>query len=153
MISGFFAENAFRQLTVYISLLIMLVIYLAVVNALTSERIVKMMVSAFFISAFLMSIIGIYQFFGDMAGLPTSLTGLDPGYTKVVFGFPRIHAFSKEPLYYANYIFIPLGIALALFFSKQAKRTKVIEGSGWLSQLADRLTGPWLLPLIVLLMI
>jgi O-antigen ligase len=101
-----------------------------------------------------MTIFGIFQFFGDLAGLPTSLTGLDPGYTKVVFGFPRIHAFSKEPLYFANYLFIPLGVSLALFFSKNATKGSLSDNSQpLLHRLLDQLRGPWLLPLILLLFV
>jgi len=62
---------------------------------------------------------GIYQFLGDVVGLPIALTGLKDIYTKVVLGFPRIQAFSMEPLYLANYLFIPLGIFASLYFFNQ----------------------------------
>lgn len=146
-LSGLGAENQFRQYTVFISLLIMLGIHLAVLNGVVSETILRRTVAALFAAAGLMGIVGIYQFFGDIAGLPTSLTGLDPGYTKVVFSFPRVHSFSKEPLYYANYLFIPLGVALALFFAKQK------NNAAKTAPLLERLSGPLLLPLLVLLFI
>jgi O-antigen ligase len=154
-LSGLGAENQFRQWTVFVSMAIMLGIYLAAVNGITSERIVKTVVSAIFLSAGLMAVIGIYQFFADLAGLPVELTGLDPGYTKVVFGFPRVHAFSKEPLYFANYLFIPLGLSLALFLAKgkTAATTAKQTSQHWIERTADRLTGPWLLPFLVLLLI
>lgn len=155
LLSGITADNQFRQWTVYISLLIMLVLYLATVNTVTSERVVRWLVNAIFLAASLMAVIGIYQFFADLAGFPVELTGLDPGYTKVVFGFPRVHAFSKEPLYYANYLFIPLGLALALFFSKAEAAKQAVRTSGetWLQQMSGRLSGPWLLPVIILLLV
>lgn len=158
LLSGVNAGDSFRQLTVYISLLIMLVLYITVINTLASERIVKLLTGALFVSAGLMGLIGIYQFFGDLAGLPPEITGLDPGYTKVVFGFPRVHAFSKEPLYFANFLFIPLGIALALFFARAKSAAQVAADTAahkkeWFLGLMDRLNGPWLLPLIVLLLI
>ncbi|MEK7461224.1 MAG: O-antigen ligase family protein [Patescibacteria group bacterium] len=59
-------------------------------------------------------VFGFYQFLGDLAGLPVSLTGLDPGYTKVVFGFPRIQAFSQEPLYFGNFLLLPFSLGIAL---------------------------------------
>ncbi len=156
LLSGLGAGNQFRAVTVYVSMLLMVVIYLAALNGLTSKRVVSLVVGAIFVSATLMALIGIYQFFGDLAGLPTSLTGLDPGYTKAVFGFPRIHAFSKEPLYYANYLFIPLGLSLALFFSGKARKSKVETikptDSLW-SKMVSRIEGPWLLPLILLLFV
>ncbi len=157
LLSGLGAGNSFRQLTVFISLLIMVFIYVAVINSLTSERILKLMVAALFFSAGLMALIGIYQFFGDLAGIPTAFTGLDPGYTKVVFGFPRVHAFSKEPLYFANYLFIPLGVSLALFFARRVKKlpgaVTIESESGLFQKIINRLSGPWLLPLIALLLI
>ncbi len=146
LISGIGAVDSFRHLTVFISLLIMLVLYITTVNTLTSKQILQRVVGFILLAAALMSIIGIYQFFADLAGIPPELTGLDPGYTKIVFGFPRVHAFSKEPLYFANYLFIPLGIGLALFFSNQSDQDKQ-------SSLMDKLRGPWLLPLIVLMFI
>lgn len=146
--SGLNATNTFRHLTVYISLLIMLGIYLAALNGLTSKAIVQKVVGLLFVSVGLMSLIGIYQFFGDLIGLPTELTGLDPGYTQEVFSFPRVHSFSKEPLYYANYLFIPLGVGLALFFAKLQNGAVSAKAS-----LIERLNGPWLLPLIILIFI
>lgn len=151
LLSGMNAQNEFRHLTVFISLLIMLCIYLATLNATTNVKTLKLAITALFGSAALMTLIGIYQFFGDLAGLPTTVTGLDPGYTEVVFGFPRVHAFSKEPLYYANYLFIPLGIGLALFFS----RNQDDKGQTSKSELGflEKLSGPWLLPFLLLLLI
>jgi O-antigen ligase len=151
LLSGLNAGDSFRQLTVYISLLIMLVIYITTINSLTSQKILQTIVGFLLLSAGLMSLLAIFQFFGDMAGLPTTVTGLDPGYTKIVFGFPRVHALSKEPLYFANYLFIPLGIALALFFSKQIT-PKVSRQQTLAHQIIDRLRGPWLLPLIILML-
>lgn len=60
--------------------------------------------------AVVVSVIGIYQFIGDLAGLPVWLTGLRPDYTKSVFGFPRIQGASLEPLYFANFLLLPLAI-------------------------------------------
>lgn len=153
ILSGLGAENQFRQWTVFISMLIMLGIYMAVVNSVISAKVVKMLVGAMFLSATLMAIVAIYQFFGDLAGIPAELTGLDPGYTKIVFGFPRVHAFSKEPLYFANYLFMPLGIGLALFFTKTQTALKNTTKQHWVERLADQLTGPWLIPFITLLLI
>lgn len=154
LLSGFQAENQFRHWTVYISLLIMLMLYFTTIHSLQSKEMLQLVVGALFLGAGLMSLIGLYQFFGDIAGLPVTLTGLDPGYTNAVFGFPRVHAFSKEPLYFANYLFIPLGTSLALFLAGQ----KIEDGkqkteSGLIAKLIDKLRGPWLVPLVILLMI
>lgn len=64
------------------------------------------------------SIFGIYQFIGDMIGLPMALTGLRDVYTKAVFGYPRVQSVMQEPLYLANFLIIPLSLAITLFIRK-----------------------------------
>lgn len=61
------------------------------------------------------SIFGVYQFFGDLAGLPITLTGLREQYTKIVFGFPRIQGTAIEPLYFAGMLFVPIFLILSKF--------------------------------------
>ncbi len=58
------------------------------------------------------ALFGLFQFFGDLRGVPTTITGLLPRYTKQVFSFPRVQAASYEPLFYANYLLIPLCLAI-----------------------------------------
>ncbi len=70
------------------------------------------------------SLFGLWQFLAGGVGLPHFLTLLRPGYDSSVFGFPRVHAFSIEPLYFADYLFIPLFLGLALFFTHQEKIKK-----------------------------
>lgn len=62
---------------------------------------------------------GLFQFAGDLVGLSTHITGLDPGYTKAVFGFPRIQAFSHEPLYLGDFLLVPISLTLALLAVRQ----------------------------------
>lgn len=63
----------------------------------------------------------LYQYFGDLMGLPYWTTGLREQYTREVFGFPRVQAASLEPLYFANLLLIPLAIAgsLAVFRNRK----------------------------------
>jgi putative inorganic carbon (hco3(-)) transporter len=56
---------------------------------------------------------GFYQFFGDLLGLSTTWTGLREQYTSKVFGFPRIQSTGLEPLYYDNFLLIPIGLIMA----------------------------------------
>ena len=65
------------------------------------------------ISAALVGLFGLWQFLGDMAGLPTALTGLRSTYSKAILGFTRIQSTALEPLYFANYLLLPLGLTLA----------------------------------------
>jgi hypothetical protein len=67
-------------------------------------------------SGVLACLFGLYQFVGDLAGLPTTLTGLLPRYTSAVFGFPRIQSTGYEPLFFASYLLIPMSLAAAAFF-------------------------------------
>ena len=64
------------------------------------------------------SVFGLYQFIGDMIGLPMAFTGLKDVYTKVVFSYPRVQSVMQEPLYLANYLIIPLSLAITLFIRK-----------------------------------
>lgn len=56
---------------------------------------------------------GLYQFAGDSFGLSTSLTGLRDIYTKAVFGFPRVQSTSLEPLFFGNFLLLPLFLTIA----------------------------------------
>ena len=49
---------------------------------------------------------------------------LKQGYTKAIFGFPRIQAFSMEPLYFANYLLMPIFVGMALVFNKMTSLKK-----------------------------
>ncbi|TAK89107.1 hypothetical protein EPO04_03330 [Patescibacteria group bacterium] len=54
---------------------------------------------------------GIYQYFGDLADLPGWLTGLSQNYMKGgIFPFPRIQSTALEPLFFANYLLVPLAL-------------------------------------------
>jgi putative inorganic carbon (HCO3(-)) transporter len=81
------------------------------------DKIVKIII----FSCFIVSLFGLYQFLGDVAGLPSNLTGLREHYTSKVFGFPRIQSTCLEPLYFANYLLIPISLCLALLSRKKEK--------------------------------
>jgi hypothetical protein len=67
------------------------------------ERIKELSIVMFFTAIF-----GLYQYIGDLAGIPSSLTGLREHYTKIVFGVPRVQGTAIEPLYYAGMLTIPI---------------------------------------------
>lgn len=121
LISVFYAEYFSRAAIVFVFILFMIVVSWLVVNMVDSkEKLIKIM-KIVFIAALITCAFGFYQFLGDAAGLPLYLTGLKDIYSKIVLGFPRIQAFSMEPLYLANYLFMPLGLAAGLYFFKQDK--------------------------------
>lgn len=78
----------------------------------------KRLVVILLISATTVSVFGIFQFLGDSIGLPSSITGLRELYTKKVFGFPRVQSTALEPLYFANYLLLPIGIVFAQYVRK-----------------------------------
>ncbi|MBU1148786.1 O-antigen ligase family protein, partial [Patescibacteria group bacterium] len=79
---------------------------------------------ALLIGATLVSLFGLYQFLGDMMGLPYQVTGLREHYTKDVLGFTRVQSTALEPLYFANYLLIPLSVIYALFLSRHWQSKK-----------------------------
>lgn len=66
------------------------------------------------VSSVIVALFAFYQFAGDLGGLPTDITGLKTMYSSQVFGFPRVQAASAEPLYFANYLLLPLAILSAV---------------------------------------
>lgn len=78
------------------------------------DRIIKVILGV----AAVIAIFGLYQYLGDVFGLSTGLTGLRMAYTKIVFGFPRVQSTMLEPLYFANYLLLPVVMLLILRLTK-----------------------------------
>lgn len=53
-------------------------------------------------------VFGLLQFFGNVLGLPSTITGLRAEYSKEILGFPRVQSVGLEPLYYGNFLLWPL---------------------------------------------
>lgn len=68
-----------------------------------------------------------FQFMGDTLGIANSYTLLDIRYTKLIFGFARVQGFSLEPLYLANYLFIPLCLSLVSFIFSYKKTPAILS--------------------------
>ncbi len=54
------------------------------------------------------ALFGLYQFLGGVMGLPAEWTLTRPIYAVSIFGFPRIHSTLFEPLFYGNFLIVPL---------------------------------------------
>ncbi len=80
--------------------------------ALVAKRIdPKALVASLMASAAVVCLFGIYQFvLGTFRILKWAF--LRAPYIRDLFGFPRIHSVTSEPLYFANYLLIPLLIGL-----------------------------------------
>jgi O-antigen ligase len=91
------------------------VIAIALAVAQIAPRIkAKLLLLALIVPATVACAFGFYQFAGDLMGLPLDVTGLRAPYSGQVFGFPRIQAMSLEPLYFANYLLLPISVLIGI---------------------------------------
>jgi len=90
------------------------------------KRIQELVLTMVFVGFF-----GVYQFLGDMIGLPIWLTGLREGYTKAVFGIPRIHVTAIEPLYFAGMLFLPIFTCLTFILARRKMLVKHFKYSNF----------------------
>ena len=66
---------------------------------------------------------GFFQYFGDLAGIGQRITHLAPNYSSSgTFVFPRVQALAHEPLYFANFLLLPLGILIVRGVKEQLSR-------------------------------
>jgi O-antigen ligase len=73
-------------------------------------------------SAGLVGAFGIYQFVAGSLGVDPAFTGLRTAYRREIFGFPRVQSTGLEPLYFANYLLLPLAIGVATLRASTSKR-------------------------------
>lgn len=111
--------NIERSLLVFAFEFFVMIVALIIPDILDSQKKIEKILYIIIISAVVVSIFGIYQFVGDVAGLPTSLTGLREQYTKEIFGFPRVQSTALEPLYFGNFLLIPSSILIGLYLAKE----------------------------------
>lgn len=112
------AVNLQRSLIVFFYTVFTLSVVLIVPMIIREKKIMEQVIRALLAGFVVVCVFGIYQFLGDMIGLPQSLTGLRDIYTKNILGFTRVQSTALEPLYFANYLLIPLGIIAVLFLRK-----------------------------------
>jgi putative inorganic carbon (HCO3(-)) transporter len=74
------------------------------------------------ISAALVGLFGLWQFVGDMLGAPTWMTGLRDTYTRAILGFTRVQSTAAEPLYFADYLLLPIALAGAWLLRNPAPK-------------------------------
>ena len=73
------------------------------------------------------SIFGLYQFFGDLAGIPPAFTLLREHYTKIVFGVPRVQGTAVEPLYFAGMLLIAIFVLVFWICERVESKNKVLK--------------------------
>lgn len=113
------AEHMTRAVTVTLFTLFTISLGMLVPQLVTQRDELRKIVGFLFFSAALTMAFGLYQFIGDLAGLPSSFTGLAEGYGRGVFGFPRIQSVGHEPLFYANFLLLPISLVLAFLVLPQ----------------------------------
>lgn len=126
--------NLERSLIVLGATILTIGVSILVPALVTTRDAARRVVTVLLLSATAVSLFGLFQFFGDVLGLPTTVTGLRDLYTKDVLGFPRIQSTALEPLYFANYLLLPIGLTFALYASN--------------SRFVGRI---WMVPLLLLL--
>jgi O-antigen ligase len=123
LFSLFHAVNFNRGVEVFVFTLFVALVSFVIPQIVTKKEHVQKIILVLMISAVLVSVFGIYQFIGDLVGIPIKFTGLLELYSKSVFGFPRIQSTAAEPLYFANYLMIPLGIAASMLLASRKHKT------------------------------
>jgi len=112
------APNLQRSIMVLLFTIFTCLISVLVPLCIRTPEQVRRLLKWFFISFVLVTLFGLYQFAGDWIGLPPTLTGLRELYTKDVLGFPRVQSTALEPLYFANYLLVPLSVLISLFLMR-----------------------------------
>ncbi len=112
------APNIERSTLVLAFTIFTIVISIVVPFLLQKKADVHQLFRYFFASLLIVTLFGLFQFVGDLAGLPTTITGLRELYTKDILGFPRVQSTALEPLYFANYLLVPLSVLLSLFLAR-----------------------------------
>lgn len=121
-ITGFLVTpNMSRSISVFLFVVFTMTASLVVpIMVNTQEKLVRVL-QVLGAALLIVGAFGVYQFVGDWIGLPNSLTGLRALYSKDVLGFPRVQSTALEPLYYANYLLLPLSVLASLFLARQSK--------------------------------
>ena len=112
------AANQPRAVAVFGFTAFTLAVGVLVPQLVRTERHAQVVVTALGLTTLLVSAFGLFQFLGDLAGLPTSVTGLRDLYTKAILGFPRVQSTALEPLYFANFLILPLSLTAAITLAK-----------------------------------
>ncbi len=117
------AENLGRSLMILAFTAFTAMLALLMPDLIRTPEQAKTLRSIIYISAAVVGLFGLWQFTADMAGLPALLTGLRPQYTKAILGFTRVQSTSLEPLYFADYLLLPMGLAIAHLLSGADRKT------------------------------
>jgi O-antigen ligase len=116
-----------RSLTIFSFILFTAFLGWLITQVITDKKDLKKIIIAVAISSLLISLLGFWQFFGDSYNISPQWTGLRANYVQEKIGFTRIHSTAFEPLYYANYLFIPLFLFLALWIGRKSPQPTLLR--------------------------
>ncbi len=115
------ALNSHRAIEVTVFTYFVAAVAVSVAGLLRREYL-PLLAKALFISAGLVGIFGLYQYFGNYFGLSNSLTGILQRYSWQVFGYPRVQSTGLEPLYFASYLLLPITLLMTFMASKETAK-------------------------------
>ena len=130
-ISIFWSADPKRAVVVWLLWLFVALIYKVIASYKFSREQRKKIIDIVLFSTLLVSLFGLYQFIADSLGISQPLTGLRYQYTKEILGFPRIQSVALEPLYFSNFLFVPLYLSLKKYFDQK----RYLGSYFWLSAL------------------
>lgn len=88
-------------------------VFIVVRKAKDRERLLELAMKTVLVSTGAIIAFGLFQWFGNLLGLPHYLTAIRPEYTADKLGLPRMHSVLLEPLYFGLFLLLPLGILWA----------------------------------------
>ncbi|HOX40854.1 MAG TPA: O-antigen ligase family protein [bacterium] len=107
LLSIVFAPDLKRAVTIFLLYLLMASFYIVLTLILKKiDKPFSFWARLILIIGTLLSLFALWQFHADMYGM--GFTFLRESYSKKIFGFPRPHATFMEPLYFANFLFLPI---------------------------------------------
>jgi len=118
-ISVFWACDLTRALVIWSLWFFVALIYKIISSLKLSDNQRKKIIDIILYSTLLVALFGLYQFVADSIGLSQSFTGLRYQYTKAILGFPRIQSVALEPLYFSNFLLVPLYLTLKRYFDQK----------------------------------
>jgi O-antigen ligase len=91
--------------------LVILVLRALVIIMIASMEDIKLFIKAIYAMTAVVVAFGIFQYYGDLAGLPSKITRMIANYSsRGDYIFPRVHSLAHEPLYLASYLLISAGL-------------------------------------------
>ncbi len=97
--------------------------YVVLTSLLNTKEILQKTIWVILTISFILGLYSIYQFIGGTIGIPLGFLGLRYGYSNAFFyHIPRVQGTGLEPLYWGNYLLIPLAISFSLLLSSLGEK-------------------------------